>query len=753
MQIDPIYTPANPTPTQTAVAIEDLTNSNSASHDYQNDVLKNLSKQASSSYIASQKATDYSLNYALNNLYMANTGSSATYTQAVSAATQALKSALIQSNSILSNIFNSLSEQTRLSISNALTFTQRVGNELKQDITEQADIIKMLASGQIQLMHMTATQDNVAVSPEEAVKLYQETIDSDKIKVGDYSGDSANCDDISLPSGFEGLVPLFVLGCKLKKFVDYLSSRENDIKVVINNLNDSQYHNLQEFWDAFYGKGVSGDTVAFFNTLSTFIPFIIKILNTSFAESNAELDRLTMRTIEPKRFDENTIIQSLRRGRINLDTYYDLMNDVGWSKKRAFDLLYMSTIYPTINELQEMYRRGLISRSDIENAFNDIGIDDKFLDNYEKLSWFIPPVQDVIRMAVRDVFTPDVVEQGGLFNDIPSEYVRRAKLSGLREEEAKLYWGAHWVIPSIQMGYEMHQRGVIDRQQLETLFKAADIAPNWRDKLLQISYNIPTRVDVRRMYEDGTINDNELQRYLLDYGYNEKDMQRVFTWYKKRRQKIQSSSIGNIKEITEGVIKSAYKENIISKSEAQQRLQKLGYVYQDADLILSIIDAQNTDKQDNKIADNIASRLFKITENAFKSFTIGTNEAEKMLSGSGLNAEEITAYISLWELELDLDRKQSIIGQLSKLYVGYEISAIVLKDTLVSNGLDINEAQSIVDNLDIFRTMRYKDLSRTDLKKAYSSNYITTDDYVDQLKGLGYSDDDIEIIRKIEGIK
>ena len=82
--------------------------------------------------------------------------------------------------------------------------------------------------------------------------------------------------------------------------------------------------------------------------------------------------------------------------------------------------------------------------------------------------------------------------------------------AGLPEEQARNYWAAHWELPSAQMGYAMFQRRIIDHETLVMLLKSLDIMPFWRDKLIEMSYNPLTRVDVRRMYGLGVLSEEEV---------------------------------------------------------------------------------------------------------------------------------------------------------------------------------------------------------------------------------------------------
>jgi hypothetical protein len=158
------------------------------------------------------------------------------------------------------------------------------------------------------------------------------------------------------------------------------------------------------------------------------------------------------------------------------------------------------------------------------------GVREEEFELYEKLTRFMPSPSDIIRFAVREVFTPEIIEKYKMYEDLPQEYLDMARKLGIAEEVAKWYWYAHWELPSLSMGFEMFHRKIISYDELVTLMRTLDIMPYWRDKLIQISYNLPSRVDVRRMYEIGVITYEEMIEYYEKLGYSPDDARKLAQW-------------------------------------------------------------------------------------------------------------------------------------------------------------------------------------------------------------------------------
>ncbi|GAI22279.1 unnamed protein product, partial [marine sediment metagenome] len=121
-------------------------------------------------------------------------------------------------------------------------------------------------------------------------------------------------------------------------------------------------------------------------------------------------------------------------------------------------------------------------------SLTKIGIHPDYTDVYRTLANPIPPVADIITMAVREAFSPAIAERFGQYEDFPPDFERYASMKGLTPEWSKRYWAAHWSLPSPQQGFEMLHRGIINEDELRMLMRALDIMPFWRDKLMQMSY-------------------------------------------------------------------------------------------------------------------------------------------------------------------------------------------------------------------------------------------------------------------------
>lgn len=209
-----------------------------------------------------------------------------------------------------------------------------------------------------------------------------------------------------------------------------------------------------------------------------------------------------------------------------------------------------------------------------------IGIHPAWMDLYRTLAHPIPPVADIITMAVREAFTPAIAERFGQYEDFPAEFEEWAAKKGLTPDWSKRYWAAHWSLPSATQGFDMLHRGLITVDELDMLLRALDVMPFWREKLTGIAYRRLSRVDIRRMYRVGVLNEDQVYEAYSELGYNERDARRMSDFTIKQVLATQS-------KFTARDIISAYSKYMISAYEAKALMQIVGVRDENISFILS----------------------------------------------------------------------------------------------------------------------------------------------------------------------
>ena len=317
----------------------------------------------------------------------------------------------------------------------------------------------------------------------------------------------------------------------------------------------------------------------------------------------------------------------------------------------------------SVTDLLEAEKRIENLDIDVDEELKAHGFNDKEISVLRELSYAYPSPTDFIRFAVRDVFTKDKETQEALSAEFPEDIVRYAEKAGMRKDVLEWYWKAHWELPSPTQVYEMLHRLNPDvlkvrgsaykemgleldklqttKETVEFYLKQADYDKRWRQRLLAISYNPLTRVDLRRIYELGLIDDNELLARLMEVGYTKKDAELMLEFYKTFRQE-------EARTFAKTEIKYLFYYGIINETEAKIMLERLGYTEEDAKTMIELWKV--------KLAEKDMRETQKFVRDAYALGEITRTEAEAMLREAGLS-EEVIAVV------LDKEDKRKLKSQ------------------------------------------------------------------------------------------
>ena len=116
-------------------------------------------------------------------------------------------------------------------------------------------------------------------------------------------------------------------------------------------------------------------------------------------------------------------------------------------------------------DIYDAWNRGALSEAAAIDQLQRRGFAGDRLAAKRALRFRLPPLTDLTRMAVREVFDPSQRQALTLDADYPQDLTGHARAIGLDEVWARNYWAAHWDLPSPTQGYEMLHRGIISEPQ------------------------------------------------------------------------------------------------------------------------------------------------------------------------------------------------------------------------------------------------------------------------------------------------
>ena len=531
---------------------------------------------------------------------------------------------------------------------------------------------------------------------------------------------------------------------------EYIEDRFESTGDARDRLINNDYLSVEDLFSDLFDSDLSSGIAHVVLSLAGIIRLIPAVVNAYNAKALTNLNRLALSESEPTLPSAFDILTMIRREYIDPTVGFKMLRQSGWSEELIQALSFLSGNYPDITVLSEALRRGLIDEHTFNNGLVNQNINEDLFELYKELTTYQPTAQDVIRFSVRDVFDEELAELSGIFDgwDNP-DYLEWGRKAGLSDDALRLYWGAHWFYPSVQQGYEMLFRGEITRDELEALFRAADVAPKWREPLLNIAYKVPTRVDTRRMFISDVLNEQQTLDIIKAQGYNDEHANFLLQWYIDEKNRV-NGTVPEVREFTQATILKLVRLNLLSHNDAIQRLVELGYNSRDAALLLLAANTDNNLNEQVEYLDRQRVRLRNIYEKSYMNRFISRNDALQGLIQTGLSDQQANALLGMLDREFEIEYRSNIVEQTSKLYIGYEIDDNKFRITLTEYGFSSGEIERLLDKYAPMRELRYRDLTTKQISDAVIGGIITYEQGMNQLRGNGYSDNDATIIARLE---
>lgn len=293
---------------------------------------------------------------------------------------------------------------------------------------------------------------------------------------------------------------------------------------------------------------------------------------------------------------------------------------------------------PTVGDLVTMVHREIIGEGDLTARLRRLGYSPDDAARFGELVPVIPPLQDLVRFAVREAFPGQTGYGGARGSAVPGGFTEAAKHQGLSPEFARSYWAAHWELPSFQMAAEMYHRGIIDLGRLQQLILEADYAPEWRDNLIELAFNPLTRVDVRRMYDTGVISLSEVEKSYRDLGYSPENAARLAEFTDKLKRASGSDEEKVERDLTRADVVGAYTDGITSRVNLLGQLSVLGYDPVESELIADRADFAISRANRTIVRAGIVASA--------KAGTIDTVQVQAQMSQAGFKQGEIDAVLA-----------------------------------------------------------------------------------------------------------
>lgn len=348
-------------------------------------------------------------------------------------------------------------------------------------------------------------------------------------------------------------------------------------------------------------------------------------------------------------------------GKMNEDDFDIELVRLGILDKRYHELIKAQRREPfPLSTLLQLYNRGLIPLATVESDLKERGtVDPDEIKAAIELGKYVPGPADIVRFMVRDVEDEDVVTAGQLDEDFADKFNGQleqwANDQGVTVAAMRRYWRAHWQYPSAHQLYQMLHRlrpenigkyqalvpGVksVDIGTVIDALKVDDNAPGFVKQLAAISYSVPSKIDIRRMYKRKVVTKQDLSPMFQDLGYDPTSANRLA---KVTIADVKQDDLGGFIGVSKANIAKSFELGAIDYGKAVALLKQHGLTQQEADLFMT--NEQVTEQLD------FVKEVVAGVKRLYLTGQVEWKDAQAKLAKAGVNQTKIDRLYAIWEL-------------------------------------------------------------------------------------------------------
>lgn len=434
---------------------------------------------------------------------------------------------------------------------------------------------------------------------------------------------------------------------------------------------------------------------------------------------------------------------------------------------------------PIPGELIQLLNRGVISSGDFGNRMRMLGYTDpNDVNMLQGLGQIVPPYSDIVRMMVRDTDDQALVDRFGLDTDFTTKYQPQlqqwAKAQGVPDKVMQYLWRAHWSIPAPGQLFEMYHRlrhaGTFGTEaevlaDVTTALEQQDILPFWIPRLLAISFRPLTRVDARRAYQIGAIDDNGLYDAYIQGGYSDANATILLNFTKR----LKTVGIRN-----EPAIK-LWVAGAIDANSCRNRLAALSYTQSDitfgmadasiqfangadakafvageitrADLVTALFNRGVDNAAANAIADKLANRItYNPAIDEYEAGTVDRAAAVANMVQDGLTAARANYFANRIDGRLRIAAARNCQVAVRRQFLTGGLSSNQAQASLVSSGIVAERASVVVQRWQCELSARTRQPSISMLCRWLAEGSVAPDQFLTRAQRLGFSPDDASAV-------
>lgn len=545
-----------------------------------------------------------------------------------------------------------------------------------------------------------------------------------------------------------GIVDIFVSDSKslLNPADAYLKDRVSKIQSIIDTLDAGHYSDINKLIKDLFGVSPSDDFFSKIVSLLQLYPIVVGILKGYYQPTEELVQQLAYANIMPKILPLNELFNLYFRGQIDYKLLVNEMKKHGYSEEKTVYLLNGTVQELNKAEIEEAFLRGFITEKKHDSLLTHLTYDDESIAIFKKLYTYLPQIGEVFNMAQRGLFDPKL---GSVFNQsthFPDGAKTLLNNLGVNEDMQTKLWSAHWQLPGFSEVLEMYHRGLINDEILSEYSQLSPMLPYFRDKLIQVSHRVLSRLDIRKLLKSGQLSADESIKAFQAIGYTHEDAIKLTNYAVKYDEAADIDDISVLRKRVAASVENQYKAGKIDRNAAYYGLTNSGIAPESVNKLLDVLDIErNIELTGSKTIDYVTRAIKMVSDGYIKGLIPGLDAYTSFIQ-LGLTDKEANLELHTLDIERTINEKE----QIAKLAIhNLAVNAMSLNDfTELLKGYDFNQAE--IDYL--YRQAQIAQLDKTtkigqsELKKFHKDGIITDEEAYIELQGLGYSEKYIQWI-------
>lgn len=452
------------------------------------------------------------------------------------------------------------------------------------------------------------------------------------------------------------------------------------------------------------------------------------------------IQQLVDSELKPKIIDLGTIISLYWKNPNFQDYYTGLLHQHGYNDEQIHNFLDDHFLVIPLEIVSNLFLRGVINESEHDNYLQRLGYDGNST-SLLKTSYIKPvTIPEIVEYSIKGLSDNSYIQYMGLNDRMYGDITGYAKANGVTDFSARLQHLSAWQFPSIPDCVDLFRRGLIDGTALNYVLQYSNIPPYFRDKLVAQSYEVLSRRDLKALHKLRIISDNDVFNGYKRLGYNDNDARNLTNYTIRFDDDTTNDGLKKLHDLSEGALKSAYERDIITSGYARQKLIDIGYKPDDTTLIIQLWDYDKSKQKNTNVEKSHHDKAVVTVLDGYTRGVLDYDQTLHYLVNLGFTSANASNELSYLSYDMVVKSKLDILTHVKTAYIADAIDIAQATAILANYSFSQNEISNALGIADLYKSLKHKSYTEAEVKHFFKLGVLTQDDYLTELKGMGYSD-------------